>query len=193
MRRFRFTVAGLIAVILLLAIGMAALRNPTELWASAVFTAAVSLFASSAVGAMAHRGVRRFTCAGLAIFGWVYLVFSFGSWMGNSVGTPPLLPSCLLDYLQDHIVSDGKTPYTADVEYNTFHSKTSVFRLTTPPSEPSTSTRQFAPSTAAGWRRVNMTAYKQTGHSLGAMLFGILGAFAGRFFAARRERSADPG
>ena len=45
-----------------------------------------------------------------------------------------------------------------------------------------------------GWvKTVNLTVYKQTGHSLGAMLFGILGAFAGRFFAARHERSANDG
>ncbi len=71
MKRFRFSVAGLMAVILLLAVGMAALRDPTTLWARAIFTAAVTLFAASLLGAMIHRGIPRFSWAGLAVFGWV--------------------------------------------------------------------------------------------------------------------------
>ena len=118
MRRFRFSVAGLMAVILLLAVGMAALRDPAELWASVIFTAAVTLFAASVIGAMAHRGARRFIWAGLAVFGWAYLVISFGPWPGNAVGPPPLLPSSILDRLQDYIVSDGKSAYRVNEMYN---------------------------------------------------------------------------
>ena len=36
---------------------------------------------------------RRFIWAGMAVFGWAYLIISFGPWPGNAVGPPPLLPS----------------------------------------------------------------------------------------------------
>jgi hypothetical protein len=184
MRRIRFSVAGLMAVILLLAVGMAALRDPTELWASAIFTAAVTLFAASIMGAMTCRGVARFSWTGMAVFGWVYVICSFGSLMVNSVGMPPLLPSSLLDQLQEHIISDGKSPYIGDIDWkNHVNSSVQWHR--------NASTTTAWPAT--GRRRVNLTAYQQTGHSLGAMLFGILGAFVGRFFGGRRGRSTNDG
>jgi hypothetical protein len=185
MRRFRFSVAGLMAVILVLAIGMAALRDPTTLWASAIFTAAVILFAASLLGAMIHRGVRRFSWAGMAVFGWSYLVVSFGPWPGNMVGPPPLLPSCLLDHYQHFIVSDGKTIYYTSGIYIDYYKSTTGIR--------GAGTPMGGGSIMGGIKTVDVTAYNQTGHSLGAMLFGIIGAFAGRFFAARRERSANDG
>ncbi len=180
MRRFRFSVAGLMAAILVLAIGMAALRNPTPLWASTIFTAAVTLFAASVIGAMVHHGVPRFSWAGMALFGWIYLIISFGPWPGNSIVPPPLLPSCLLDHFQEYMISDGKTPYRTHEIYFDYYKMMSGFRR-----------RSGIPGSAppGGYKDVDITVYKQTGHSLGAMLFGIIGAFAGRFFAARRERS----
>jgi hypothetical protein len=184
MRRFRFSVAGLMAVILLLAVGMAALRDPTILWASAIFTAAVILFAASLLAAMAHRGAQRFSWAGMAVFGWSYLIISFGPWPGNSVGPPPLLPSSLLDHFQEYIVSDGKTRYYTSGIYIDYYKGTSGIRGSGPPT---------AAPPPGGFKNVDVTVYSQTGHPLGAMLFGIMGAFAGRFFAARRERSANDG
>jgi hypothetical protein len=185
MMRFRFSVAGLMALILLLAVGMAALRNPTGFWASAIFTAAVALFAVSVVGAMARRGVSRFSWAGLAVFGWAYLIISFGPWPGNAVGPPPLLPSSLLDLFQEYIVSDGKTPYTTTGTYMDYYKRMSHFK--------GSATRLTAGTPPGGFKHVDTTIYSQTSHSVGAMLFGIVGAFAGRFFAGRRERSANDG
>jgi hypothetical protein len=183
MRQFRFSVAALMAVIVLLAVGMAALRDPTTLWASAIFTAAVTLFAASVIGAMAHRGGTRLSWAGMSIFGWIYLIISFGPWPGNAVEPPPLLPSCLLDHFQDYIVSDGKTPYTTEERYIDYYKTMTRLRSWSPPTA----------SLPGGFKSVDLTVYRQTGRSLGAMLFGILGAFAGRFFAARRERAANDG
>jgi hypothetical protein len=182
MRRFRFTVAGLMAVILLLAAGMAALRDPSTLWASAIFTAAVLLFAVAVIAAMAHSGLLRLTWAGVAVFGWVYLIIGFGPWPGNAVGPPPLLPSSLLDRFQEYIVSDGKSLYQVHSMHNDSYKETWSLR--------------GAPAGARSMgvvKIVDVTAYRQTGHSLGALLCGILGAFAGRIFAARRERSAHDG
>jgi hypothetical protein len=69
MRRFRFSVAGLMGVVLLLALGMVALRAQSVIWASAVFTFAVALFSAAIVGALATRGPARFTWTGMAVFG----------------------------------------------------------------------------------------------------------------------------
>ena len=181
MKRFRFSIAGLMAMILLLAIGMAALRDPTTLWASALFTAAVILCTASFLGAMAHRGVLRFSWAGIAVFGWVYLIISLGPWPGNLVGLPPLLPSHLMDRFQAYIVSDGRTSYMIEERFDTDFKNMKTNRII----------EGAGPPQPGGFKTVDMTIYQQIGHSLGAMLFGIMGAFAGRFFAVRRERSAN--
>jgi hypothetical protein len=44
-----------------------------------------------------------------------------------------------------------------------------------------------------GFKYVDITVYRQVGHSLGGILFGILGALVGRFLAARSERSETVG
>jgi hypothetical protein len=167
--------------VLFVAVGLAALRSASALWVSATFTATVALLSAAALGAMATRGRPRTAWAGLAVFGWVYLAVAFGPWPGNVDGPPPLLTTPLLDAVQDYVVSDGTTPYmTFDLRYRYdlvtgFRGKTGA-GVAPPP---------------GGWKRVDLTAYRRVGHSLGAVVFGLLGALVGRSFA--RREVADSG
>ena len=100
MSRFHFHVAGLRGVVLLLAVGMAAVRAATALRPSAIFTVAVILFSTAVFGVMATRGSVRFTWAGRAVFAWIYLALAFSPWRENPVLPPPLLTEALLDYVR---------------------------------------------------------------------------------------------
>jgi hypothetical protein len=40
---------------------------------------------------------------------------------------------------------------------------------------------------SGGYKQVSLVSYRQVGHTLGAALFGLVGALLGRFFAARDE------
>ena len=95
--KFRFSIFGLMAVVVLAAIGLAALRSPTELWASAIFTVMVGLLGYALLGTMFGRAPKRKSWAGFAVFGWVYLILVFDIFSAKvQVKPPPLLPVGLL-------------------------------------------------------------------------------------------------
>jgi hypothetical protein len=172
MRWVRFSVAGLMGVVLLLALGMAALRANSDFWASTLFTGVVLLLSVSVIAAMATRGTARSTWTGMAVFGWVYLVIAFGPWTKEAIGPPPLVTSILLDYLQDYVVSE--TPYLVPAQ-----------QLTTSNTVYTLRGKQRVPGPKGISPLIVVIPYLHTGHSLGALLFGIMGAGFGRFIAAR--------
>jgi hypothetical protein len=148
MTRFRFNIAQLMAVVLYFGFGFAALRNANPFWASVSHTLAILLILAAVVGALAQRGVARLSWAGIAIFGWAYLLIellpdravgSFGAgpipWPGPliEIGTAQLQP-----YI--HPFARGSSDY---VEYD------------------------------------------QVSHSLGLILFALLGGMLGRIFARK--------
>src|SRR3954453_22282438 len=90
MTRLRFTLAQLMAAVIFIGLGFAALRSASRLGASAVFTLTVAVLSAAILGAMARRGRARMPWAGFALFGWVYLGTTFGPWAAaNGVLAPP--------------------------------------------------------------------------------------------------------
>ena len=73
MTRYRFTLAQSMAIVLLIGVGLAAMRSASVLWSSTVFTLTVAVLSAAILGAMARRGRARMTWVGFALFGWVYL------------------------------------------------------------------------------------------------------------------------
>ena len=97
----RLSILGLMAVVLFVAVGFAALRSTSALWASAVFTLTVALLSASILGAVARRGDARLPWHGFAVFGWAYLLTTFWLWPEpNGVTAPPYLSKHLIDYFQ---------------------------------------------------------------------------------------------
>jgi hypothetical protein len=105
MRRSRFTIAWLMTVVLLVALGFAALRRSSEVVASAVFTSAVVTLLVATVGAVLGRGA---AWVGFAVFGWGGLILVFGplSWelpSGPNVPAPKPLTTFVLADLYRHV------------------------------------------------------------------------------------------
>jgi hypothetical protein len=73
MRRFRFTIAGLLGLVLFVAVGFAALREATELWDGAVFSTTLGVLSASVLLAIQHADRRRAFWLGFALFGWISL------------------------------------------------------------------------------------------------------------------------
>jgi hypothetical protein len=65
------------AVVVVAGIGLAALHNPTRLWASALFTLAVALPLGAVLVAMSCQGKARLPWIGFALFGLFFLNVSF--------------------------------------------------------------------------------------------------------------------
>ena len=178
--KYRLSISGLMAFVLVAAVGFAGLRSASALWASAIFTLTVAVLATATLGAMAARGRARITWAGFAVFGWVYLGTTFGLWWGqNGVVAPPFLTKPLLDRLQPSVATPGVMTIDPGPQ-----GEAEVFLP--PPLLPSSGSPPggsppFAPLPFAG-RVVNLRHYRQIGHCLAAILFGIIGAVIGRAF-----------
>jgi hypothetical protein len=78
-RTLRFSIAGLMGVILVAAIGLAALHNPTELWAGVIFLLTCGVLALAIVGVACRGQGERAWWLGLALFGWGYFTLAFSS------------------------------------------------------------------------------------------------------------------
>src|SRR5262249_32383629 len=94
----RTTILGLMAFVLLVAIGFAALREATGWWASGAFSATLLVLALAAAYAVHRRGPRRAFWSAFAAFGWSYMLFAFCPVCETSI-RPRLLTTKLLDAL----------------------------------------------------------------------------------------------
>jgi hypothetical protein len=151
MIRLRFTLAQLMAILLYLGLGFAALRNANEFWASATYTLAIIMITAPLVGALARKGRVPMTWVGFAIFGWSYLLipqlppWSSGVRGGGPIPRPVLLIVCGFSCIKPYI-------------------NTPLFGM-------------------GSW-----IEYEQVSHSLGIILFGLVGAALGHLLAVKDER-----
>ncbi len=76
MRRLRFSIGSLIGFILICGVGIAALKESSDLWERGTFTAMVLVLLTSVLLAAHRGGQRRAFWVGFALFGGVYLGMS---------------------------------------------------------------------------------------------------------------------
>ena len=76
MKHIRFTIASLLVVVLIVALGFAALREASDLWESGVFTLALAALLVSILLAVHRTESRRAFWIAFALFGWTYLGLS---------------------------------------------------------------------------------------------------------------------
>ncbi len=77
MRSVRFSIAGLMGLVLFTAIALAALRRSTENWAGVLFLATLGALGIGLVGAFCRGGSERGGWIGFVVFGWLYLGAAF--------------------------------------------------------------------------------------------------------------------
>jgi hypothetical protein len=83
MGRYRFTLAALMAAVALIAVGVAALRSPTAIWASLVILLVLGAICGATVGAILRCGPDRGAWLGFAVFGWAYFLLTLSPWGGE--------------------------------------------------------------------------------------------------------------
>jgi hypothetical protein len=113
MSRLRFTLAQLMAVVLLIGFGFAALRNANGLWASATFSLAILTVSVAVAGACSREGRARMPWAGFAVAGGLSLVIwlSTPSTIGYVNGPPYPMLYRLQSYLNPG--ASGGGPFIA--------------------------------------------------------------------------------
>lgn len=106
MRRLRLSIAGLMAVVLLVAVVLASLQEATDLWAKAMFTVAIASSGVALLGMLFRRGIERATWSGRFISGAGYLTLCFGPGCDTQI-MPRLLSTALID---DHYLTMEYSP-----------------------------------------------------------------------------------
>ena len=170
MRPVRFSIAGLMGVVLLVATGLAALRSASETWASVLFLATFVAFCIALVGAFGDAGARRGAWLGFAVFGWVYVGAAF-----EPYDFAPNLPTdTLLKVLAPSFGVDSRL--LAGPFGRTWMQHAGFGR---------------------GAGVIGAKSFFQIGHCLIALLAGVIGALLGgwlfRVAAKRRESTAPAG
>src|SRR6184192_4085180 len=102
MSTVRFSIGGLMGVVLVAAIGLAALRNASEPWAGVMLLLTHGVLGFAAIGVVCRRHVERAWWLGFSLFGWGYLALvAFWPWydfpptttllevVGPRLGVPP--------------------------------------------------------------------------------------------------------
>ena len=148
MTRLQVTLAQLMALVLFLGLGLAALRNANGLWASLTYTVAIVMISAAPLGAAARRGNRRLRWAGFAVFGWIYVLIAqlpgMEAHFGRGRLQKPLLP----------------------IEWVIHESLPFIHPLATSATD----------------------EYQQIAHSLGIIVFGLLGAITSRVIVPKDEQ-----
>jgi hypothetical protein len=167
MARLRFSIAGLMALVLVLGIDLAALKHPSERAASLLFALILASLLTSILGAMVRLGRERMAWTGFAAFGWTYLLLSlwFLPWLTGDQLRPPVLPS---EYLEDLYPYIGPSPPPGPEPLGQ-----DVYRL---------SHVRFVGMRAADWK-----PFRQICNTLGTVLFALLGAMLGRMVAIQQN------
>jgi hypothetical protein len=105
MRRYSFSIRGLMSVVVILALAFAALRTPSRIWANAWFSLALSGLTVAIPGAVATVEDRRAFWVGFAAFGWVYFAFTLAPWVDKEA-SHQLLSTTILDIASPYIVDN---------------------------------------------------------------------------------------
>jgi hypothetical protein len=76
MRRFRFHLGTLVILVLLLGVGLSALRESNDTWDSGIFSITLGMFLISILFAVHRTESRRAFWLGFTLLGWIYLGLS---------------------------------------------------------------------------------------------------------------------
>jgi hypothetical protein len=96
MGRFRITIARLLLVVAYCGVMFAALRSPSWIWASTIFSLVVASLAAATLTAVYRLGARRAFWTGFALCGWLYLGLSSYPVSGSNQ-SPLIVTTALMD------------------------------------------------------------------------------------------------
>jgi hypothetical protein len=191
----RFSIRTLMAFVLVSAVGLAALRNANALWATVMTMVALAFVCVAVLWAILLCGRERAWWLGFAVLGGVYLFVSVSP-LQYRLGT-----TRLLEYVHAKVADTS----IATFDVSRLDQNSVLFRIVTTAGDVSertvansvyhsTSGQDLVVSLAPPnrWRSMlpgaaNFDPFQRVGHSLFALLAGLVGGLVATWFYARRE------
>ena len=168
--RFRFSIASMMAAILIIALSFAALRINSALCAGIILLTTVALLCTAVFMSVAGSGRSRLAWIGCAIFGWACFILGFGPVANERLG-PPRLTAMFeeaIPYLNPELASE--------------------IEAYTPPERLELAGYSEPPGNVAEYVGV-LQRYRQSSHSVLTLGFAAMGAILGYSHAVRRNRT----
>lgn len=196
----RHTIASLMAVTVIIAVAVAALKNASDVWAGGLLLITLFLLASAVLGVRYRREARQAFWFGFALFGWGYLVLAEAPWFAEHV-RPGLPTTALLSYLHAKI-----SPHQVD-STNYVVGLSSLALADSPPlgsfkvaTKPGTSVNGSSSVVSSGLSfafsvglfRSNVEQFTHIGHCLLALLAAVAGGLVARWFQRTGSTASTP-
>jgi hypothetical protein len=201
----RFTILGLMVLVLGVAVAVAALRNADDYWAGGLLLVTALLIGVVTLGAVYHSGRRRAVRLGFVVFCGGYFALAF---LGLSDQNRAKLPTTwLLVYVHQRVAPPltFTVAFTGTAPAQVVPPSILTSNVTPGPlanTVTTTTTSQYFVSsavsgdTSARWKSLlpgaaNYQAFSVVGHCVFALLAGLLGSVIARRFDARRARASE--
>ena len=187
----RFSVRSLMAFIFVCAIGLAALRNANDLWAGAMLFLALAAFAIAVLGAVILRGRERSCWLGFALFSGGYLTLTFGPGFSTELTLRPVTTTAL-GFVHSLVAASPSQPPVLWWQHAQLLAHVDRLKAANQgPGDPAydSAMRMLASLETQLPEAVNQGDFVRIGHSLLALLSGLLGGTVAIWFHAKRQRS----
>jgi hypothetical protein len=109
----RFSILGLMGFVLVVCVGLAALRNASELWAGIMLLVALGATGTALLGILYQRGNDRAWWVGFGLFSGGYLTLTFAPWFADQI-LPRLGTTEVLEYVHFRVTGQA-VPLREDV------------------------------------------------------------------------------
>jgi hypothetical protein len=194
MPSFRISLAALMAIIAVIALGLAGMMSASSLWTASAASVTLALLLAAILSAGFSDGADRSASAGFALFGWTYLLLVNWDWVGGQFGHDL---TAGLSEVAEAIFAEVKSPPPSStttalalkaIRYTPVKPGPSL-----PPPPPSTVvTTYYDYLQITQQRQTKIGNFVQIARMLLALLFALLGGFLGRALARRRESRPEP-
>jgi hypothetical protein len=158
----RLTLASLMGLVAVLALGLAGLSSASTFWTAAAATVTLAILLGAVLGAILLRGAEWSVCLGFALFGVVFLGLVEWGWAGGQIGHD--LTAGLADLAESMIPSP------------VFATRASALG---PPSQ--------VPYEKLAARQIRVGNFVEISRMALALCFALFGGYLGRLFHDRQR------
>jgi hypothetical protein len=194
----RFSIRTLMAFIIVSALGLATLRNANDWWAGTMLFVAIAAVGIAMVAAVIMRGRERSWWAAFAFFGGAYLVLTFAPGFSTEV-MPRLVTTKALDVMHSEFVSSttqARLPQILWWQHEQALER--VDRLRAENQRPGDRELDSAMRILINLETqlhgaADQRDFVRVGHSLVALLAGLVGGMVALWLHSRRDRASASG